>query len=108
MRNADRKKAEFKAVLSGRLIDFGFQQDREGFFKWCLKNGYMNWGQYVNPASDDSFYVYNVLKPMRFQMEHCQHKEHPDWKADVNVCLGPMLVDITYHPYGWGKYDEKL
>lgn len=108
MININRKKAEFKAILSGRLINFGFQQDRERFFAWCLENGYMNWGQYVNPASDDSFYVFNVIKPIRFQMEHCQHEEHSDWNTDVKACVGPMLVDLTYHPYGWGTYNEEL
>lgn len=108
MINIDREKAEFKAILSDQLIDFGFQEDREEFFDWCVKNGYMNWGRYVRSTSDDSFYVYNVIKPIRFQVEHCKHKEHPDWETDIKACLGPMLVDTTYHPYGWGKYNEKL
>lgn len=103
----DLEKAEFKAKLSGKLLDFGFQEDREGFFDWCTHNGLMTFINHVEaPNHWNSFFVYKILKPLQFEMEHIRPDKHPDWTSVIRTNVGNMLVDETYHAKGWPSYAE--
>lgn len=100
------EKEEFKAKLSNYPIDFGFIEDREEFFDWCVHNGYMGFIDYHEQKTGDPFYVYKILKPLMFEMEHTRYKEFPDWTSIIKSGTGNMLVDLTYHAIGYPSYEK--